>query len=160
MLLDDKLDIQDEHVELLPVVKTFSSKTTKIQKVENVSIAENKKEILVEKIGEDFNRTREALQESIDINLSALRLVSENLQRTPRDRNMGEVLARLLESITSLNQQYLNSSRQYLGVFKDILTIEEGKKETITPNGINIQNAIFTGTMNDIMKMIPKGNPI
>jgi hypothetical protein len=155
MILDDKLNIQDEQVELLPVVKTFSSKSTEIQKIENVSLAENKKEILVEKIGEDFNRTREALQESIDINLSALRLVSENLQRTPRDRNMGEVLARLLESITSLNQQYLNSSRQYLGVFKDILTIEEGKKETVSPNGINIQNAIFTGTMNDLIKMIP-----
>jgi len=166
MLIDKKLNIENsENTELLPVIETFSGiqneNHIEIVNINNLSIepVNNNNKNLPEKLHNDFNNTNKTLKECIEINLTALRLISQSLSNTPYEPRIGEVLARLLESMTDLNQQYMNSYKQFTEIFKNIENIQNGNNDnTNTP--INIQNAaIFTGTLKDLINKIPE-NPI
>lgn len=163
MLLEKKLNIESSNIP--SVIETFSSiekQSVETVKLENISIEntsivpkeENKK--LPEKLSDDFHTTNKTLKECIEINLTALRLVAQSLNNTPYEARIGEVLARLLESMTDLNQQYMNSYRQFTEIFKSMENIQNEKNEN-GKNPINIQNAaIFTGTLKDLIDSIPE----
>lgn len=170
MLIDKKLDIvidtKINNNNIIDLYSTISNKNNKIEKL-NLELTthsliddtkENKNK-LIEKLNDEFAITKENLRDSIEINMTALRTISNTLSNTPHDSKIGEVLARLLESMTDLNQQYLNSSKQYIEIIKSISNIET-EKESKNENKINIQNAaIFSGTLQDLIRSIPQ-NPI
>ena len=96
---------------------------------------------------DDYQLVKKTIKKSLQTNQDVIDILMEELRSDPSAR-MAEVVARLLESLSSSSGKLLEASKMIAEIFK----LGKEEKDNI-PNHPLFQNAIIVGNLNDILKL-------
>ena len=134
-----------------PVVQNQTT-TTEIEVSSKKDLVQHKLVDLEEKLEKDFEKSRNVLNDLLDMGMRSFKDLSTlaNDSETPRAY---EILATLMNGIADTSEKLLNthSKKAQIEFLKSQGVV--GKNTSVTEIG-NVENAVFVGTSNELLKVL------